>query len=169
MNEDKQVFPYLSFDHRYSFASGVIRGLETKLIDQQKVNKLIITRDIEHFMGELSDSIYRPYIDKFEKSMDFEDLLFDVYADLINELVLISPNKDIKNFFYLFFDTYNIKMALKHIYYHKAYDERLFSFGSIPEEALKGESIALELIPKRYHIIFEKFSKQIYHPGAANT
>ena len=159
MKEDKQIFPYLSFDDRYSFASGVIRGLETRLLDQRKINKLIITRDIEHFMGELSDSIYRPYVDKFEKSMDFEDLLFDVYKDLIRDLLLIAPDKKIGNFFYLFFDTYNIKMALKHIYYHKPYEERLLPFGSIPEEALKGENINLDLIPEQYKVIFEKYKE----------
>ena len=158
---NREFFIPSSFNSKYAYASGRVRALETKLLDQQKITKLVVTENIEHFFGELSDSPYKNYIEKLEKSLSFEDLLFEVYNDLIDELTKLSYEKKIAQFFDLYFDTYNIKMILKHLYYKKPYREKLFPYGNIGKEIFKDDSIIMERIPNIYLPIFEKYEEDI--------
>ncbi len=156
-----EFYPYTTFDGRYAYASGRIRALETNLLDRQKIAKLASAKNMDHFFSELSESCYKPYIEKFERDFLFEELLFQVYKDLIDELTFLSPEKGIRDFFNLYFDSYNIKMILKHVYYGKDYEEKLFPYGDIGAEIVEDGNFDEKMIPERYKHLFVDFNDNI--------
>ncbi len=154
---EKTFYPYLKFDPAYAYASARVRALEARFLDAAKIRKLVISKDVKHFIGEMSDSPYKKYIDKLEKHLEFEDMLFSVFKDVIEELSELSLNKDLRDYFNLYFDVYNIKMIFKSDRFRLSAEEKLYDYGNIGRAALNPDgSLDISKVPKRFLGLFEQ-------------
>lgn len=121
---------------QYTYATGLIRALEPKLLDRTDLERMIDAKNIEEAFKVFNDTDYADNLldvqaEEFEKALD-DDL--QQTKDLFDKIV---RGKDLLRFLFLEYDFHNIKTLFKARFLEKDLDELLFSLGTQNLEFLK--------------------------------
>lgn len=120
----------------YAFATGKIRFLETKLLSQTDIEKMIDAPSIELSFDALyntdyADNLSDVPVQEFEKAIS-EDL-----EQLKESLVKLIPDKDFLKLLLLEYDFFNLKVIFKEKLFQKNLDHLLINLGFFEKKVLK--------------------------------
>lgn len=133
MNQTVEFKP----DLKYTYATGRIRVLETKLLSSSKVEKMINSRSISDVLIYLEDTAYDDTIGEMKdpgKYGEFVKIERLISFDLMERLIL---DPDVKHLFRIPYDFHNLKVLLKRRLSEVATSIVLSDFGTIPAEVTK--------------------------------
>lgn len=133
MNQTVEFKP----DLKYTYATGRIRVLETKLLSSSKVEKMINSRSISDVLIYLEDTAYDDTIGEMKdpgKYGEFVKIERLISFDLMERLIYDS---EVKQLFRIQFDFHNIKILLKKRLSGTETSDILSDFGTVPVTDVK--------------------------------
>lgn len=120
----------------YTFATGKIRYLETKLPDLVDLERMLDAPDLELAFKAFYDTDYAEYL--FErKPEEFENVILDDLLENRKLLWQIVPDKNFIKFLLLEYDFYNMKVIFKEKLFQKELDYLLIPLGYFEIASLK--------------------------------
>jgi len=122
-------------DTKYTYALGVIRAREVKLLTDKSFEELLSTEDVEELMAALHDTDYGEYLRNVGKYKAEEALEMAKIA-LYNEMEKFVNNFEIMMILRAKYDFHNIKVLLKGKIAEKDFIDKCSSLGSIPVSKL---------------------------------
>ena len=99
-------------DTKYTYALGVIRAREVKLLTEKRLEELLSTADIEELMAALHDTNYGQFFRNIKKS-EAEHALMGSKIALYDDLEKLIDNFEIMSMLRAKYDFHNIKVLLK--------------------------------------------------------
>ncbi|WP_421077738.1 V-type ATP synthase subunit C [Methanothermococcus sp. Ax23] len=137
------LIKYLMENAPFAYVNARVRSMESRLLDEHKLNELIESAGMTEFIGLLEDTEYGPYIsDASNDAMGIEKALNTHLAHVYQTLSEISPSKSRKilKLFEKRFDVQNIKTLLRAKYVGLDAEETfklIIPLGTIPENKLR--------------------------------
>ncbi len=137
------LIKYLMENAPFAYVNARVRSMESRLLDEHKINELIEASSISEFIGFLEDTDYAPYLSEVsDDSMGVEKALNIHLAHIYQTLANISPDKarKILKLFEKKFDVQNIKTLLRAKYVGLDAEEtfkHIIPLGTIPENRLR--------------------------------
>ncbi len=132
----------------YTFATGKIRYLETKLPDQVDLERMLDAPDLEKAFKAFYDTDYAQHL--FErKPEEFEQVILDDLFENKKLLFQIVPDKDLIKFLLLEYDFHNLKVIFKEKLLNKDLDYLIIPLGFFEPNIFKkiiinGEKIKID-------------------------
>lgn len=119
-------------DTRYAYAVARIRGLETRLLDRQWVERLL-AEDASGALKVLADSAFQEAVSGVDRPEDLEQGLIRALAETLSTVAALSPEPELIDLFRVRWDFRNLKSLTK------------AALLKLPEEAIgpAGEEIGL--------------------------
>ncbi len=121
----------------YAYAVGRVRALETKLLDKQRIERLLETKDADETLKSLQDTDYGGYIAEIGTPLAFERMLeaerkraYEVFEELAVERELVYWVRS-------YHDFHNVKVLLKSLIAEKDFSHALSDLGNIPIAEIK--------------------------------
>jgi V/A-type H+-transporting ATPase subunit C len=102
----------LADDTRYAYAVARIRGLETRLLDRQWIERLL-AEDAAGSLKVLSDSEFQEAMSEVGRPEDVEDGLTRALADTLGAVADVSPEPELIDLFRLRYDFRNLRSLVK--------------------------------------------------------
>lgn len=99
-------------DTRYAYAVARVRGMETRLLDRQWIERLL-AENAEGALKVLSDSAFQEAVSEVERPDDLEAGLMRALADTLSTLSCLSPEQELIDLFRLRWDFRNLKSLVK--------------------------------------------------------
>lgn len=99
-------------DTRYAYAVARVRGMETRLLDRQWVERLL-GESAEGALGALSDSAYRDAVADVARPEDIERGLERALAETLTTVSEVSPEPELIDLFRVRWDFRNLKSLIK--------------------------------------------------------
>ncbi len=134
---------YLMENAPFAYVNARVRSMESRLLDEHKMNELIEAAGMSEFMGFLEDTEYGNYLSEASNdALSIEKALNTHLAYIYKTLSNISPDKA-KKVLVLFekkFDVQNIKTLLRAKYVGLSAEETfkyIIPLGTIPESRLR--------------------------------
>lgn len=124
----------------YAYSVGLIRALELLLLNENEVERMILSKDANEAFKILNELSYSDNKAGIEDPADFQTVIQEGLMDIKEVLDKVSPDKRIMNIIWHRFDFHNMKTMLKAQLGDIEYAEiepLLSPFGAIPVEALK--------------------------------
>ena len=134
----KPKTPTPKYDYAYSV--GLIRTLETLLLNENEVDRMILAPNAKEAFRILNEFDYADNKLGIEDPSEFQKVITEGLMDIKEELTKVTPDKRILNILWHFYDFHNIKTLLKAKLGGKEYEEvegMLNGMGAIPHIALK--------------------------------
>ncbi len=120
----------------YAYASARIRAMETKLLDDNRLERMIDAPDAEEALKMLSEAQYG-FSGELGNVYSFEKLLSDEMEKCFAVLSEITPQIDIIKAFRRRFDYFNVKVLLKAEFSNQEPPSILMETGTISGEDMK--------------------------------
>jgi len=124
-------------DSRYAYAAGRIRALETKLLDRQRLERMLDAESADEALRMLQDTDYGVHLAEASDATEYEKVLEAerrVTYDLFQKLCLDEP---VRSMFFSRFDFHNIKVLLKGKGAQQDFSPLLSSHGEFDQAQLK--------------------------------
>lgn len=124
----------------FAQSSSWIRVLETKLLNENELERMVLAKDARDAYKILNETDYSSHIGDIEKSESFQDVINAGLKDTKELIMRITPENWVFNILWFRYDFHNLKVLLKAKYSGKEFAEVenfLLQFGSIPTEKLK--------------------------------
>jgi V/A-type H+-transporting ATPase subunit C len=102
----------LADDTRYAYAVARIRGMETRLLDRQWIERLL-SEDADGVLRVLSDSAFQEAVSGVERPEDVEPGLMRALAETLTTVSGLSPEPELTDLFRLRWDFRNLKSLTK--------------------------------------------------------
>ena len=102
----------MSDDTRYAYAVARVRGMETRLLDRQWVERLL-SEDGEGALKVLGDSDFQEHLSEVQRPEDIEKGLVGALASTLSTLSDVSPEPALMDLFRVRQDVRNLKSLLK--------------------------------------------------------
>lgn len=137
------LIKYLMENAPFAYVNARVRSMESRLLDEHKLNELIEAAGMSEFVGFLEDTDYGAYLsDSNKDSIGIEKALNTHLAHVYKTLVNMSPDKarKILKLFEKKFDVQNIKTLLRAKYVGLNAEETfnlIVPLGTIPENKLR--------------------------------
>jgi len=137
------LIKYLMENAPFAYVNARVRSMESRLLDEHKINELIEAAGMSEFIGFLEDTDYGPYLSEASNdSLGIEKALNTHLAHVYQTLASISPDKakKILRLFEKKFDVQNIKTLLRAKYVGLNAEETfklIIPLGTIPENKLR--------------------------------
>lgn len=112
-------------DVKYAYAVGVIKILETRLLTQTDLQRLLETSSPEEALEFLRDSPYEESLSELESIWNFDVALNNELERTYQQIDELSLDKKLTELFRVKWDFYNLKVLLKQSYLEEAEE---FSF-----------------------------------------
>ncbi len=122
-------------DTKYTYALGVIRAREVRLLTMKNFEELLSSEDIEELMAALHDTDYGQYLRNISKS-EVEEALQTSKAFLYDDLEKIIDDVEIMKILRAKYDFHNIAVLLKGKIAEEDFTGMCSSIGSIPVSQL---------------------------------
>ncbi len=125
-----------------SFAQSVawIRVLETKLLSENELERMVLARDAKDAYKILNETEYSTHIGDIDKVEDFQEVINAGLKDSKSTVEKIVPYKHIFNILWFRYDFHNMKVLLKAKNGGKTYEEvanYTYNFGAVELGRLK--------------------------------
>ena len=118
-------------DTKYTYALGVIKAREVKLLTKKKLEELLSSADVVELMAALYDTIYGQFFRNIRKS-EAEKALGESKIALYDDLEKLIDNFDIMSILRAKYDFHNVKVLLKGKISEEDFSDRCSALGSIP-------------------------------------
>lgn len=99
-------------DTRYAYAVARIRGLETRLLDRQWIERLL-AEDAEGALNVLADSAFQEAIADVDRPEDLEEGLVRALGETLSTVSALSPEPVLIDLFRVRWDFRNLKTLIK--------------------------------------------------------
>ncbi|MFH1690747.1 MAG: V-type ATPase subunit [Candidatus Eisenbacteria bacterium] len=99
-------------DTRYAYAVARVRGLETRLLDRQWIERLL-AEDAEGALKVLADSAFQESVSDVDRPEGLESGLARALADTLSTVAALSPEPELIDLFRLRWDFRNLKSLTK--------------------------------------------------------
>ena len=99
-------------DTRYAYAVARVRGMETRLLDRQWIERLL-AETADGAVKALSDSVYQDAMVDIERPEDIEAGLERALAETLGTVSGISPEPELIDLFRIRWDFRNLKSIVK--------------------------------------------------------
>ncbi|MCK5596672.1 MAG: V-type ATPase subunit, partial [Candidatus Eisenbacteria sp.] len=99
-------------DTRYAYAVARIRGLETRLLDRQWIERLL-AEDAAGALNVLADSAFQEAIADIDRPDDLEEGLVRALAETLSTVSALSPEPALIDLFRMRWDFRNLKTLIK--------------------------------------------------------
>jgi len=116
----------------YAYAVGRIRVLETRLLDKNKLDRMVESPSTDEAFKVLSETEYAPMIAELDNVHDFEKILQAELEEVYSLMQKINPQVHFTDLIALKYDFHNLKVLLKAKYLAEPGDELLFPVGTFP-------------------------------------
>lgn len=103
----------LKEDSKYAYSVGRIRALETKLLDRDKIDRMIEAEDAEGVLQILSETEYGDMIAEIESAEEFEETLHIGLRRTYSVARSFYPDPALVDLFMFKYDFHNLKVLLK--------------------------------------------------------
>lgn len=120
----------------YAYAVGRIRVLENKLLDNDKINRMVDAPSAGDVLKVLAESEYGQG-EELNSPYDYELLLSAELEKTYQFIQAITPNQNITDLYLLQYDIHNLKVLIKARYIENLQDKPLMSIGTISMDVLK--------------------------------
>lgn len=125
-----------------SFAQSVawIRVLETKLLSENELERMVLARDAKDAYKILNETEYSTHVGDIDKVEDFQEVINAGLKDSKSTVEKIVPYKHIFNILWFRYDFHNMKVLLKAKNGGKTYEEvadYTYDFGAVDLDRLK--------------------------------
>ena len=97
----------------YAYASGLLRARELKLLDKNRIDRMLEATKAEDAYRVLAEAEYGMDIDSIKSVFDFESLLAEEMKKTYDLLLEIGPDEEVINVFQKRYDYFNMKVLLK--------------------------------------------------------
>lgn len=121
----------------YAYAVGRIRALETRLLDRNKLERMVEAASAQEALKVLSETDYAGLVAELESVHDFEKILQQEIKKVFLLLQQISPQPFLTNLMSLKYDVHNLKVLLKAKFLEETDTEILFPVGTVPLDKLR--------------------------------
>lgn len=121
----------------YAYAVGRIRALETRLLDKNKLDRMIESPSAQEALKVLSETDYAGLVAELDSVYDFEKILQEEIKRVFLLLQQISPQPFLIHLLSWKYDVHNLKVLLKAKFLQEAEMEILIPVGSMPTEKLR--------------------------------
>lgn len=118
-------------DTKYTYALGVIRAREVKLLTEKRFEELLSSADTEELMSALHDTSYGQFFRNINRS-EAEKALGESKIALYNDLEKLIDNFDIMSVLRAKYDFHNVKVLLKGKISEEDFSDKCSSLSSIP-------------------------------------
>ncbi|RKZ02248.1 MAG: hypothetical protein DRQ10_00360 [Candidatus Hydrothermota bacterium] len=124
-------------DTRFAYAIGRVRALENRLLDRQRVERLLDAETPSELLNLLQDTDYGRYIPELSSPSEFEKMLRAERKRVVELFEKLSPVKELTYEIRRPYDFHNIKVLLKAKITESNFDYALYDIGNIPIPELK--------------------------------
>lgn len=131
----------------FTHAVARLRVMEKRLLDKNKVERLLDSNGAEEVLRILQETAYGEGINNIESAYEYEKVLKEELINLYDSLYKISPVKDVIDIMSMRYDYHNIKVLLKAKALGKDLSNILIPIGTIPVDILKNSILTGELNP----------------------
>lgn len=107
---------YVVDDVRYAYAVGRVRALETRLLDQPRIDRMVEAEDVERALGVLGETDYREAVVEVKEVLDFDIILSRELKKVLELISSLSHDPELSDLFRLRYDFHNLKVSLKRKY-----------------------------------------------------
>lgn len=111
-----QQFQLFKDDTRYAYAVGRIRVLETRLLDDSALQRMLESDSPRAALESLSDTEYETSLSKIENEWDFEAALRVEMERVYKLIESLSQDQELTKIFRIKWDFHNLKALLKSKY-----------------------------------------------------
>lgn len=146
----------------YAYETGVIRALETRLLDQTHFSRMIEAKSFQDAFLILHDTTYGKNI---KENKDYDEVLENEFKSVLEFFDISCRDKYIKEYYKSGFDIHNLKMFIKaKISNNNLKNSMLSEYGMHPAEIYveSMENDNLSNVPEPY-IIFAKNALEFYN------
>jgi V/A-type H+-transporting ATPase subunit C len=102
----------MSDDTRYAYAVARVRGMETRLLSRQQVER-VLSESPSGALRSLADTAYQDALADVGRPEDIESGLSRALSDILTTISAISPEPDLIDLFRMRWDFRNLKSILK--------------------------------------------------------
>lgn len=130
----------MSNTYDFAYSVGLVRALETLLLNENEVERMILAKDGKDAFKVLNEFDYANNKTGVENPSNFQVILDEGLLDIRDVLEKITPNKRVLNILLLQYDFHNIKTLIKAKLSDKTFGEienLLSKMGAIKIDALK--------------------------------
>ena len=131
----------------FTHAVARLRVMEKRLLDKNKVERLLDSNGAEEVLRILQETVYGEGINNIESAYEYEKVLKEELVNLYDSLNKISPVKDVIDIMSMRYDYHNIKVLIKAKALGKDLSNILIPIGTIPLDTLKNSISTGELKP----------------------
>lgn len=149
----------------YINASARTWVLEKSLLNASQYERLIEAADVEEVFRLLSDTPYGEALLRLEKPQDYEVALLEAQDHFYKELLEMSPDKELIDFFLAKYDYHNYKILFKELLTKEEHQDLYFSYDSLGllekrDALLPAEEVTLQReLPSFYWDVKEAYEK----------
>lgn len=126
--------------HDFAYTIGVIRTLETLLLNSNEVERMTLAKNAEEAFRIFDEMDYADNTAGIKSASDFHKVLTEGLMDIKQRLSDITPNKRVLNIIFFNYDFHNIKTMIKAKLSGKTYEEiseLISDLGAIKVAALR--------------------------------
>lgn len=124
----------------FAYAVGVVRTLENMLLNENEVERMMLSKDGKDAFRILNEFDYADNKAGIDNPADFQKVIREGIVEIKEYLEKITPDKRVLNILWHYYDFHNMKTLVKAKVSKKNYEEvepMLIKMGAIPAEALK--------------------------------
>ena len=121
----------------YAYAVGRIRALETRLLDKDKLERMVEAVSGEEALKVLSETDYASSVAELTSIFDFEKILQDEIKKVFDLMQKTSPRPYLTDLMSLKYDIHNLKVLLKAKFLEEANEHILFPVGTMQLDTLR--------------------------------
>ena len=127
----------LATDIDYAYAVGRIRAIERKLLDKNKIDRMLDSKTPDEALKVLSEADYSHLSGEVSSAFEYESLLKNELKKVYSLLADIAPQPEVFNTFLFKNDFHNIRVLIKAEFSNKDELNLLTDSGSISLDSLK--------------------------------
>ncbi len=124
-------------DTHYAYSVGRIRAIERRLLDKDKLERMIDSKSAEDALKVLVEANYGQHGSDIVSVYEYEKLLKEEHKKVYSLLKDMAPEPDVFDLFLLANDYHNAKVILKSEFSGQNGTDILIDQGSIPADKLK--------------------------------
>jgi V/A-type H+-transporting ATPase subunit C len=122
---------------RYAYAIGRIKVMETRLLDRDRIERMVEAKSADEALKVLGESEYSDYLADLADVHEYEKILSAELLRIYRELRQLSPEEKIIAFFARKYDYHNLKVLFKAAHLKEERPELLLpGLGNIPLDEL---------------------------------
>ena len=151
-------------NYAFAYSVGLVRTLETKLLNENEVERMMLAKDAKEAFKILNETDYADNKTGIENPADFQEVLSEGISDIKNILKKVSPSSQILNIVWLQYDFHNLKTLVKAKHTGKSYEEvkhLMSNLGGIKPKKLQSlvmdeEEVLLKIGEKEHAVAYLK-------------